>query len=104
MPTINDPKQHTENHNTAKDQNAIIHALDIRVFLYRPHGPKSPEYGIHDCDDGYRDAEPAETEGAPGDLGVWRPEALVQHDGCGENEGGVVARYDKRDEGAEADR
>lgn len=103
IPTVHEPKQHAEQHDAPKHQDAIVHTLDGRVLLDGPHGPEGPEYGIHDRGDGERDAEAAEAEGAPGDLGVGRPEALVQHDGGGEDEGGVVARYDEGDEGAEAD-
>ncbi len=39
----------------------------------------------------------------PGDLGFGGPQALVEHDGSGEDEGGVVTRYDEGHEGAEAD-
>ena len=103
MPAINEPKQHTKNHNAAKDQDAIIHTLDIRVLHDGPHGPKGAEERIHDRGDGDGDAEAAETEGTPRDFGVGGSEALVEHDRCGEDEGGVVACYDKGDEGAEAD-
>ena len=103
MPTVNEPKQHTDNHDPAKDQDAVIHTLDVRVLLGRPHGPKGPEHGVQDRHDRDRDAEAAEPEGTPRDIGVGRSEALVQHDGRGEDEGGIVACYDKGDESAEAD-
>lgn len=103
VPTVNEPKQHAQNHNAAKHQDAVVHTLDIRVLLHWPHGPKGPERRIHDRGDGHRDAEAAEAEGAPGNLRVGRPEAFVQHDGGGEDEGGIVARDDEGDEGAEAD-
>lgn len=103
MPTVNEPKQHAKKHNAPKHQDAVVHTLDSWVLLHGPHGPEGPEHRIHDRGDGDRDAETAEAEGAPGDVGVGRPEALVQHDGGGEDEGGVVARNDEGDEGAEAD-
>ena len=103
MPPVHEPKQHAQNHDPPKNQHAIVHTLDIRVLLDGPHGPKGAEEGIHNGDDGDGDAEAAEFEGAPGDLRVRGAEALVEHDGCGEDEGGVVACDDEGDEGAEAD-
>ena len=103
MPAIHDPKQHAEHHDAAKNQHAVIHALDARVPLHGPHGPKGAEDGVGNRDDGDGDAPAAELEGAPGDLRVWGAEALVEHDGGGEDEGGVVAADDEGDEGAEAD-
>ena len=103
VPTVNEPKQHTDNHDPAKDQNAIVHSLDVRVLLGWPHGPKGPEQGVENRHNRDGDAEAAEPEGAPWDIGVWRSEALIQHDGCGEDEGRIVACYDKGDESAEAD-
>ena len=103
MPAIHDPKQHTKNHDPAINQHAIIHALYVRVPFDGPHGPKGAEEGIHNRDDGDGDPPPAEPEGTPGDVRVRGAEALVEHDGGGEDEGGVVARHDEGDEGAEAD-
>ncbi len=103
MPPIHDPKQHAENHNTPIHQDTIIHALDVRILHRRPHGPKGAEGAVRDGDDGDGDAEAAEFEGAPGDVGVGGGEALVEHDGGGEDEGGVVGGDDEGDEGAEAD-
>ena len=103
MPTVHDPEQHTKHHDAAKNQDAVIHALDIRIPLDRPHGPKGSENRIRNRDDGDGDAPTAQFEGTPGDFRVRGAEALVQHDGCGEDEGGVVARHDEGDEGAEAD-
>ena len=103
MPSIHDPKQHTKNHDAAKNQHAVVHALDARIPLHGPHGPKGTEDRIHNRDDGDGDAPAAEFEGAPGDFRVRGAEALVQHDGRGEDEGGVVARDDEGDEGAETD-
>ena len=103
MPPVHDPKQHTENHHPAKDQHAVIHPLDARIDLDRPHGPKGSEDRVHNRDDGDGNAPTAEFEGTPGDFRVRGAEALVQHDGCGEDEGGVVASHDEGDEGAEAD-
>ena len=103
MPAIHDPKQHAEEHDAAKNQDAVIHAFDTRVPLHGPHGPKGTEDRIRDRDDGDGDAPAAEFEGAPGDFRVRGAEALVQHDGRGEDERGVVAGHDEGDEGAEAD-
>ena len=103
MPPVHDPEQHTENHDPAKDQHAVIHPLDARIDLHRPHGPKGSEDRVHNRDDGDGNAPTAEFEGTPGDFRVRGAETLIEHDGCGENEGGVVASYDEGDEGAEAD-
>lgn len=102
MPARNKPEEHTEEHDGTVNQNAVVHFLDRRVQPRWPHGPEGAKYGIDNGYDGDRDAETAEPEGAPRDLGCGRGQALVQHDGCGEDEGGVVAGDDERDEGAEA--
>lgn len=103
MSPVNEPKQHTEHHDTTVHQNTVIHVLDVRVLSGRPHGEEGTKQGIQYGDDGDWNAKPSETERTPGYLGFWRCQALVQHDGCGEDERGVVARYDEGDEGAETD-
>ena len=103
MSAIYEPKEHTDNHDTTVHQNAVVHVFDVRVLSRRPHGPEGAEDGIQYRYDGDGDAEAPEPEGTPGDLGVRGSKALVEHDGCGEDEGGVVARYDEGDEGAETD-
>lgn len=103
MPPVHEPKQHTEDHDAAVHQNTVIHLLDVRVLCRRPHGEEGAEQGVQDGYDCDWDAETSEPEGAPGDLGFGGPEALVEHDGRREDEGGVVARNDEGDEGAKTD-
>lgn len=103
MSPIHDPEQHAENHDTAVHQNAVVHGLDVRVLSRRPHGEEGAEQGVQYGDDGDGHAETSEAEPTPGDLGFGGSEALVQHDGSGEDEGGVVTGHDEGDEGAEAD-
>ncbi len=103
MSPVHEPEQHTENHDPTVHQNAVIHVLDIWVCRRRPHGEEGSEQGIQYRYDGEWNAEPSEPERAPRDLRFGGPQALVEHDGCGKDEGGVVARYDEGDEGAKPD-
>ena len=103
MPPVNKPKQHTKNHHPPKHQHAIIHTLNGRILHHRPHGPKASEKRVNNRNDSDRDAKTAESKGSPGDFGLRGAKALVQHDGCGKDEGRIIACYDEGDEGAETD-
>ena len=103
LPPIHDPKQHTKNQDPPKNKHTIIHALNRRILLRRPHREKRTEYRIRNRSHRDRNAEAAKTKRAPWDIRVGSAEAFVQHDGGGEDEGGVVGGYDEGDEGAETD-
>ena len=103
MSPIHEPEEHADDHHTTVHQDTVIHVLDVRVLGGRPHGKKGTEQRIqYGCDRDW-DAETSEPEGTPRNLGIGGSKALVQHDGCGEDEGRVVTRYDEGDEGAETD-
>ena len=82
-PPIREPKQDTEDHDAAKDQDAVIHILDLRIRTRGSHGKEGAEEGVQDGGHGDGDAEAAEPERAPGDRRGGRAEPLVQHHGCG---------------------